>query len=237
MLTNQNKILEYNSSNNCKNELMTPPATVRRHARSAVRRKQVLDAALACFVQKGVEGTAIEDICTASGASVGSIYHQFVSKTSVAAAVYLDALADFQAAVIRHVDPAAGAREGILAIIAADIAWVEENPVRARFLQQARHAEVVAARAPAIADLNRAFGQSVAAWMVPHVAAGRLRALPVDLFIAQLLGPAQEYVRGRLSGRGGAGPEVAIEVLGDAAWRALGTDEGVDAPSRDQGEG
>jgi AcrR family transcriptional regulator len=210
---------------------------VRRHARSVARRRQVLDAALACFSEKGVEGTVIEDICTASGASVGSIYHQFESKTGVAAAVYLDALADFQAAVAQCIGPAVGAREGVLAVIAAHVEWVEGNPARARFLQQARHTELVATRASEIAGLNQAFGQSVARWMAIHVAAGRLRPLPVDIFIAQLLGPAQEYLRGRMSGRKGASPESAIEALGDAAWRALGRDEGVDAWSRDRGEG
>lgn len=216
---------------------MTLAPGIRRHARSALRRRQVLDAALACFVEKGVDGTAIEDICTASGASVGSIYHQFDSKTGVAAALYLDALADFQAAVTRCIAPAAGAREGVLAIVSAHIGWAEANPVRARFLHQARHAEVVAARAEAIRGLNRAFGMSVAAWMAPHVAERRLRTLPVDLFIAQILGPAQDYVRGRMSGRGGAAPEEAAKVLGAAAWRALGTDEGADSPDRDRGEG
>jgi AcrR family transcriptional regulator len=216
---------------------MAPLPATRRHARSALRRRQVLDAALACFAEKGVEATAIEEICTASGASVGSVYHQFDSKTGVAAAVYLDALADFQASITHSVVPEATARDGILAVVSAHIGWVEANPVRARFLQQARHTEVVAARAPEIADLNRALGQAVGAWMAPHVAAGRLRALPVDLFIALLLGPAQEYVRGRLSGRGGASPEAAIEALGEAAWRALGIGEGADAPDRDRGEG
>ena len=216
---------------------MAPLPATRRHARSALRRRQVLDAALACFAEKGVEATAIEEICTASGASVGSVYHQFDSKTGVAAAVYLDALADFQASITRSVVPEATARDGILAVVSAHIGWVEANPVRARFLQQARHAEVVAARAPEIADLNRALGQAVGAWMAPHVAAGRLRALSIDLFIALLLGPAQEYVRGRLSGRGGASPEAAIEALGEAAWRALGIGDGADAPDRDRGEG
>jgi AcrR family transcriptional regulator len=214
---------------------MTPATGTRRHARSALRRRQVLDAALACFAENGVEGTAIEDICVTSGASVGSIYHQFDSKTGVAAAVYLDALADFQAALTRCIDPASGAREGVLAIVSAHIGWVEANPVRARFLQQARHADVVAARAQEIAELNRALGRAVAAWMAPHVADGRLRALPVDLFIAQVLGPAQEYVRGRMSGRGGTAPEYAAEVLGAAAWRSLGADEGTDSPNTDPG--
>lgn len=198
--------------------------TVRRHARSLIRRRQVLDAALACFVEKGVQATAIEDICTASGASVGSLYHQFDGKNSVAAAVYLDALEDFQAAVGQSVTADTGAREGILAIVAAHVRWVEDNPARARFLQQARHGEVVAARAAEIAESNRTFGRAIAAWMTPHVAAGRLRALPLDLFIAQLLGPAQEYVRGRMSGRDGTAPDDAMHELGAAAWRSLGRD-------------
>ena len=199
--------------------------SVRRHARSLIRRRQVLDAALACFVEKGVQGTAIEDICAASGASVGSLYHQFDGKNSVAAAVYLDALEDFQAAVAGSLAAAPGAREGIFAVVAAHVRWVEENPARARFLQQARHGEVVAARAADIAEANRKFGRELGAWMAPHAAAGRLRALPLDLFIALLLGPAQEYVRGRMSGRDSTAPDEAIRQLGAAAWRSLGPDE------------
>lgn len=198
--------------------------TARRHARSLVRRRQVLDAALACFVEKGVQGTAIEDICTASGASVGSLYHLFDGKNSVAAAVYLDALEDFQAAVAGSVAADMGAREGVLAIVAAHIRWVEENAARARFLQQARHGEVIAARAADIAEANRRFGRVLAAWMAPQVAAGRLRALPLDLFIALLLGPAQEYVRGRMSGRDSTASDDAIHELGAAAWRSVGRD-------------
>ena len=200
----------------------TRPA--RRHARSALRRRQVLDAALSCFGERGIERTAIGDICTASGASVGSLYHQFDGKHGVAAALYLDTLADFQSAVLAGLAAAADARAGLHALIAAHIRWVERNPERARFLQQARHAGVVASRAPEIADLNREFGRTIAAWMATHVAAGRLRASLVDLFIAQLLGPVQEYVRGRLSGRDGTAPDAAIEALAAAAWRALGID-------------
>jgi AcrR family transcriptional regulator len=205
---------------------MTQVQPVRRQSRSLARRRQVLDAALKCFVEQGIEGTAIEDICTASGASVGSIYHLFDGKTGVAAALYLDALADFQSAVIGQIGPSVGARDGIRGIVSAHVRWVETNPARARFLQQARHTETVASRAPAIADLNREFGRAMAQWMAPHVAAGRLRAMHVDLFIAQLLGPSQEFVRGRMAGRGTTAPDAAIEALGEMAWRALGGEEG-----------
>ena len=44
------------------------------------RRTEILDAALRCFDRRGVTATTIEDIRAESGASIGSIYHQFTSK-------------------------------------------------------------------------------------------------------------------------------------------------------------
>jgi AcrR family transcriptional regulator len=196
----------------------------RRQPRSTARCREVLEAALACFAEKGIAATAIEDICTRAGASVGSVYHLFGSKDGVAAAVYRDALADFQAALRQRLGPEAGAREGVLAIIAAHIAWVEKNPERTRFLHEARHTETVAAHAAEIGDDNRAFGLAIAAWAKTHMAAGILRRMPGDLFIAQLLGPTHEYVRARLAGREAASASIAKRALGDAAWRALGSE-------------
>lgn len=197
---------------------------IRRQPRSTARRREVLDAALDCFAKNGIAGTAIEDICSRSGTSVGSLYHQFGSKAGIAAALYLDALADFQAAVGARLAPATGARAGVQALIAAHLEWVGRHPGRARFLQEMRRADAVAVHEEEIRALNRAFGQAIGAWAQKHIAAGRLRRLPVDLFIAQLLGPAHEYVRGHLAGRESTPPDVAARLLGDAAWRAIGID-------------
>ncbi|MEV7731726.1 TetR/AcrR family transcriptional regulator [Streptomyces sp. NPDC088921] len=51
--------------------------------RSAGTRKAVLDAARELFNDKGYDDTNINDIVTASGVSVGSIYHQFGGKREV----------------------------------------------------------------------------------------------------------------------------------------------------------
>jgi AcrR family transcriptional regulator len=199
----------------------TQPA-VRRQARSSVRRRQVLDAALSCFAEKGIAGTAIEDICSRSGASVGSLYHLFGSKTGVAAALYLDALADFQGAVRRRLKPTTDARAGVCAVIVAQIAWVGKNPARARFLQEMRHTETVAAHAEEIRLLNREFGLAIGAWAQSHIGSRKLRRMPIDVFMAQLLGPTHEYLRGRLAGRQCAPRNLAVQLLGESAWRALG---------------
>ena len=193
--------------------------------RSTVRRREILEAALACFTEKGIEGTAIEDICLRAGASVSSVYHLFGNKAGIAAALYLDSLQAFQMSVCRQLKPTLGAREGVLAFVAAHIKWAEKNHARANFLQASRHTGSVAAHAEAIRALNRSFSEAIGSWAQQHIASGQLRTMPADLFIAQLLGPTQEYVRGRLAGRPSAALKLAIEMLGESAWRALGHDD------------
>ena len=198
--------------------------SARLQTRSSARRREVLDAALACFAEKGVEATSIEDICGRSGASVGSVYHLFGSKAGVAAALYLDALADFQAAVGGQLKPATGASDGVHAVIAAHIKWADKNRARANYLMEARHTGTVAAHADQIRALNREFGLAIGRWAQAHIAQGALRQMPTGLFIAQLLGPTHEYVCGRLAGRESAPLKLAIRLLAEAAWRALGSD-------------
>lgn len=202
-------------------------------ARSAARRRDILDAALACFADHGVDGIAIEDVCSRSAASVSSVYHLFGNRAGIVVALYLDCLSDFQKSLGRVLAPGMGAREGLRAFVAAHVQWAEHHPLQARFLQAARHTESVAAQAQEIHALNRDFFLALEQWVRAAVAGGRLRALPADLFMAQLLGPTHEYVRGRLAGRKSAPARVAIDQLGDAAWRALGIEEAqpIDTPT------
>ena len=55
--------------------------------RAAARRKQVLDAAEACFLRHGFHGTSMAAISQAAGMSVGHIYNYFQSKEVVIAAM------------------------------------------------------------------------------------------------------------------------------------------------------
>ena len=60
--------------------------------------------------------------------------------------------------------------------------------------------------------------------MRPFVAAGEVRDLPADLYVALLVGSAQDYARMRLAGRSRTDLETATRVLADAAWRVMRTD-------------
>ena len=55
--------------------------------RAAARRKQVLDAAEACFLRHCFHGTSMAAISRAAGMSVGHIYNYFSSKEAVIAAM------------------------------------------------------------------------------------------------------------------------------------------------------
>lgn len=186
------------------------------------RREAILEAALACFLERGVVGAGIERVCAASGASVGSVYHHFGGKEGLAGAVFVEAMGDYQASFVaalrRHPDDA---KAGVHAAVREHLRWcLRRRPDRARFLlfhgDAARNAG-----AERLAALNREFFASVLSWWRPHVRYGALRDLDLDLAYALWLGPAQEYCRLRLAGRSTTSPSRAARVLADGAWQAL----------------
>src|SRR4051812_40505721 len=96
------------------------------------RRSEIMDAALACFGERGYEETTIEEIRARSGASVGSIYHHFGGKDRIADALYTEALRDYQSGfldLLRH-----DAERAIKGVVRHHLRWVEANPELARFL-------------------------------------------------------------------------------------------------------
>jgi AcrR family transcriptional regulator len=56
-------------------------------ARAAVRRQQIIDAALLCFAQRGFHRSTLQDVVRVSGLSAGSIYCHFASKEDIVYAV------------------------------------------------------------------------------------------------------------------------------------------------------
>jgi AcrR family transcriptional regulator len=51
------------------------------------RRQQILDAARACFIRKGVHETSMQDIFSESGLSAGAVYRYFKSKNEIIEAI------------------------------------------------------------------------------------------------------------------------------------------------------
>jgi len=56
-------------------------------AHKASRRDQILDGALACFIERGFQRTSMADVFEATGLSAGAVYSYFGSKQELAVAV------------------------------------------------------------------------------------------------------------------------------------------------------
>lgn len=179
-------------------------------ATTASRPREILSAALACFDEQGYEATTIEQIRARSGASVGSIYHFFGGKEQIAAAIYAEALRDYQEGLLALLGDGAVERT-IKAIVRHHLRWVEANPAKARFLHAPRRADV--------RELNRAAFTRVEQWRNAH--ADQLQPVSFDAFYAVVIGPAQEATRHWLAGRTHTPLRRLERELADAAWRAI----------------
>lgn len=195
------------------------------HAATHGRKRDIIHAVLDCFTEKGFTNTSIEDVCSRSGSSVGSLYHHFSSKERLASAVYLEGIRDYQDGLVRELELHDSAREGVKAVVHFHLKWVERNPDWARFLFQQRHAMFMTDSEGEFALLNADFIARMSAWFRKRINAGEIRKLSPDLYPAVLLGPCQEYARIYLTGSPVTRMKEAADVLAGAAWTALAPDD------------
>ncbi len=192
-----------------------------RHTGSESRRRDIINAALACFSKIGFSETSMDDIRSRSGASTGSIYHHFKSKEQLAAEVYIEGIGNYQEELIRVLKGCEGPREGIRALITHHLTWIDENAEWSRYLFQKRHSVFMASAEEKIAAMNREFGQKIVKFFSRHIAEGALRPLPPDIIISLAFGPCMEITRRHFSGHAGTDFHEAAELLSEAVWRAL----------------
>lgn len=185
-------------------------------ARSGSARERLLAAALARFDAEGALAATLEDIRREACVSVGALYHHFPDKTALAAALYVELTRDFQDGFLSELRAHAGAEEGVKAGVRFYLRWVSANRAAAAFLLSERPN-----RDGELRERNRLFLGEAMAWWQTHVHYGVLRSLPFDLIHALWLGPAHEYTRQWVAGRGKRVPGTVAGVLADAAWQTL----------------
>ncbi len=196
-----------------------------RHKGTPLRKREIIEAALACFTELGYDRTGISDIRERAGASTGSVYHHFGSKEQLAGEVYLEGIRDYQAGFVSVLEKENSAEKGIYAIIAYNLKWVDRNKSWARYLFRMRHLEFMERKEDEFAALNEIFFHRVAAWFRKQIAAGAIRRLPAELYPAILISPCQEFARAYLEGCTATSLNVAIRELAAAAWRSLRRDD------------
>ena len=182
------------------------------------RRQQILDAALASFLERGYLATSISDIRRLSGASTGSIYHFFSGKGALAEALLREAVTGWSTEVYRELDGASDAERGIKASVAGLVRWGSRHPGHLRFMDEVRTlagGDELAAVEAMLAEGQAAGEKQYQA----YVANDEVRPLPWPVAHSLMLGPAYNYLR--LVGRSGKPSREAPALLAEAAWMAV----------------
>lgn len=202
-------------------------AATKKQERGVDTSRKVLDAALACFVERGFAQATVQELSARSGVSVGSLYHHFGSREGVLFALYKRCLEGMLGFITERVTREKTARAGVETLVRSYLEWVRDHQGEARLVYAAAHTEFVEAYRE---ELRAHSVQKVAplvAWLGPHIAAGRVVGLPASLLEVVLIGPAAEASRRILGAGGGAGAfDEAIEVLPAVVWRAVRGEKG-----------
>lgn len=185
------------------------------------RRRDILDAALALFLERGVSATTVDDIRERSGASVGSLYHHFgEGKDEIAATLYLETISEYQAGLLAELRRHRRAATGIKATVRYHLRWVESHRDAARFLFHYGDLEIRSRTDDGLVELNRRLFAEVGGWAT-QVGAAELMDLPIDVATAVWIAPAQQFARRWLTGGATTPIDRAGQVLADAAYAAL----------------
>jgi len=209
----------------------TTTPTAGHRAKRGSSREDIAAAAIELFVERGVAATRVEDILAAAGVSVGSFYHHFGDKLSLAATVYLDLLERFQGDLMVELDRHERTEDAVRGLVVAFLRWAGADPRAMGYLHQCREPSVAEIAGGEEARLKQEFDGRLAGWLGERAATGELRALPYEHGFALWLGPASQLVRAAIEPSGhSTAPEPdalvaylshAERVLADAAWEAL----------------
>ncbi|MGE0723468.1 MAG: TetR/AcrR family transcriptional regulator [Alphaproteobacteria bacterium] len=194
----------------------------------SARRKAILQAALRCFTSAGYEWTTIRDICAESGASIGSVYHLFEEKQSIAGALYLDGVREWVGLVAEAVRGAPDAEAAARGAVRAYLDWIADNPQWYAFCAGNR---VLGRRSSVRRDVDkvfRALDRVLGDRFAPAAARGEVAALAPDAYRPMLLGVTYSIMIDRLCRLGPDAPPDAWlpspaerDALADSAWRGL----------------
>lgn len=185
------------------------------------RKDEILQAALACFTEHGVDVTTIEMIRDRSGASIGSLYHHFGNKDRIIAALYLAGTAQYAELLQRGFASAASAEACVKLLVTSYIDWVLANPDWARFILHSRSRVEAGEMGDALREANRQHFAQILTALAEYRRQGLFKALPDDCFASVVIGPTHDLARNWLAGRTQSNLGECRELLAQIAWDSV----------------
>ena len=189
---------------------------------TAARRAHILEAALACFNERGIDATTIHDIQGAADCSIGSLYHHFGSKEGIAEELFIALITQFNDARLASLQDCTNGEESVRALVEEYCRWSTDNPGYAHFLH-ARDIDFSPAAKARLKALHDDYLNTVFAWFEPFLRSGQIREYPVDVYVSLISGPVRDYVGRWLSEQLSQSPMTVAEVFAGAAWESVRT--------------
>ncbi|EWC41692.1 TetR family transcriptional regulator [Pseudomonas stutzeri] len=189
-------------------------------ARSS-RKQEILQAALGCFTEFGVDATTIEMIRDRSGASIGSLYHHFGNRERIIAALYLEGIGGYAALLESGLIESLDAEACVRLFVTSYVDWVVANPDWARFVLHNRGRVEAGEMGERLREFNREHGLRIAGILRRHREAGAFKPLPKECFVSVVIGPVQDMARNWLAGRSKAPLADYRELLAQIAWDSV----------------
>lgn len=189
--------------------------------RRAELKRKILNEALSCFLEHGIETTTIEMIRERADTSVGAIYHHFKNKEGLVATLYVTAIEDQAERRDQALTTAQNLQQGIQSIIGSYIDWVMDYPDFARFLYAANFSISKSAEHEQLKQKNNARNQHLLSWMKQQPDYAVIQDIPHELLLSLMVGSAESYCRAWLSKKVKSTPNVYKQPLAESAWNAM----------------
>lgn len=183
-------------------------------------RDLILSTALLLFTGRGYFATSVHDIRRSADLSIGSIYHHFDSKESIARAIYDDLLSRITNVAEEAAATATTTRGKCRAIIAALFALAESDPLTMHFVLHARHREFLPEALPICS--TRPF-EMMREMIVDGIASGEVRQLDPVVASAVVFGGAIRLIHLALDGVLPGPITTYLEETVEAGWRGIAT--------------
>lgn len=190
-------------------------------SKTSTAKPAILKAGLAAFTSLGYETATVEEIRRKAGVSNGSFFHFFPNKQALAVTLFVEALRQYHTAMMAALASDVSAEAGIARLVSTHVEWVVAHRDEALFLfEQSRSGWIAQARDEQ-SVANRELRGAIEAWREPLAAAGDLAPMSADMFVSQIIGPAQIFCRAWLSGRESEDPRIQLDALIACAVRAV----------------
>lgn len=189
--------------------------------RRAELKRIILNEALDCFLNHGIETTNIEMIRERAETSVGAIYHHFKNKEGIVRSLYLTALQDQAERREQALLEVQSLEDAIKAIVHSYIDWVTDFPDFARFLYLS---SAMVKRQDDVSELKQK-NQQRNHYLMNMVQKFHdqqvIQNIPHELLLSLVIGATESYCRAWLSHQVKTSPQQYKSVLADSAWLSL----------------